>query len=134
MCYLFKRNIPRRIYNGRLALANRYRFLSRRDRNDGRKCGGIACFVLERFIGHVAFLEHSTDFERSWHIIHSDIGPVLFGAWYRPPIDGEVASINACSEEWQRLSVNFVAIIFTGDMNVHHARWLRHSTRVSVEG
>ena len=32
------------------------------------------------------------------------------------------------------MSVNFVATLFTGDMNVHHARWLRHSNRVSVEG
>ena len=110
-----------------------YCVLSRRNRNDWKKSGGIDRFVLERFIGHVAFLEHSTDFERSWHIIHSDIGPVLFGAWYRPPIDGEVASIHACSDEWQQLSVNFVATIFTGDMNAHHARWLRHSNRASVE-
>ena len=110
-----------------------YRLLSRRDRC-GRTGGGIACFAADRFIEHVALLEHSADFERTWHTIHSDIGPVLFGAWYRPPASGETASINACDEEWRRLSANFVATILAGDLNVHHTRWLRYSTSVSVEG
>ena len=68
------------------------------------------------------------------HYNFSDVGPVLFGAWYKQPSDGAVASIHACSEEWQRLSVNFVATILVGDLNVHHTRWLRHSNGVSVEG
>ena len=90
--------------------------------------------MSETTIGHVALLEHSVDFEKIWYIIHFDIGPVLLGAWYRPPSEGEVASIHACNEEWKRLSGNFVATILVGDLNAHHSRWLLHSNGVSVEG
>ena len=99
-----------------------YNLLSRRDRRDGRSGGGIVCFVSVGFTGHIALLEHSVDSERTWHTIHSDIGPVLLGAWYRPPVSGEVSSIKSCDEEWQRLSGNFVATILAGDLNVHHRR------------
>ena len=37
-----------------------YCVLSRRNRNDWKKSGGIVWLVLERFIGHVAFFDHST--------------------------------------------------------------------------
>ena len=66
--------------------------------------------------------------------IHLEIGQILFGVWYRPPVRGEVASITACEAEWRRLAIDHVATIMVGDMNVHHARWLRHSCGVSVEG
>ena len=111
-----------------------YKLASRRDRSDGREGGGVLCFVADRYATQVALCEHSDAHERSWHTIHSDIGPVLCGIWYRPPCHGEVASITACDEEWRRLSGNFVATILVGDLNVHHTRWLRHSSSVSVEG
>ena len=111
-----------------------YSLMSRRDRDDGREGGGIAVFALDIVSPQVVLLEHSKEFERSWHTIHTDIGPVLCCVWYRPPCVGEVQSIRACDEEWERLVENHVATIIIGDLNVHHTRWLRHSSAVSVEG
>ena len=111
-----------------------YTLISRRDRDDGRDGGGIALFGLDRVASQVVLLEHSADAERSWHAVHSDIGPVLCCVWYRPPCAGETQSIRSCEEEWLRLSATHVATIMIGDINVHHTRWLRHSTSVSVEG
>ncbi len=111
-----------------------YRLVSRRDRCDGRSGGGILCLVDERYDGQVVMQEHSDTDERTWHIIHSDVGPILCAAWYRPPCAGEIASIQACEDEWRRLSSTCVASFILGDLNVHHTRWLRHSSAISVEG
>ena len=78
-----------------------YKLVSRRDRGDGRAGGGILCFVINRCVQQVVFLEHSQEHERSWHIIHSNIGPILFGIWYRPPCSGEIASIADCGDEYR---------------------------------
>ena len=46
--------------------------------------GGIAVYSR---IG-IVFLTHFEDSsiaERSWHIVHTDVGGVLPAAWYRPP-------------------------------------------------
>ena len=47
---------------------------------------------------------------------------------------GEVGSIGSCEEEWRRLSSDHVAAIVVDDVDVHHTRWLRHSSGVSVKG
>ena len=111
-----------------------YKLISRRDRDDGRAGGGIAVFALDGFAEQVIFLSHSTDHERSWHTLLTDLGPVLLGAWYRPPCHGETASIRTCEDEWRKLADEHVATILVGDLNVHHTRWLRHSASISVEG
>ena len=111
-----------------------YTLASRRDRQDGRGGGGILCFVADRFAQHIVFREHSEVHERSWHIIHSDIGPILCGVWYRPPCSGEIDSIRGCEEEFRKLSEDTIATILVGDMNVHHRRWLRHSSGITMEG
>jgi hypothetical protein len=82
----------------------------------------------------VTQLLRSADSERIWLIIHSDQGPFLLGVWYRPPDPGEVDSIVSLEAEWRQLSPNTMGTILIGDMNVHHLRWLRFSTRNSVEG
>ena len=111
-----------------------YKLAARRDRHDGRFGGGIVCFVADAFSTQVILCEHGGEYERSWLTIHSEIGPVLLGVWHRSPCNGEVGSIKACEDEWLRLSTDYVATILVGDLNVHHARWLRHSSGVSVEG
>ena len=111
-----------------------YALVSRRDRDDGRDGGGIALFALHSVALQIVLLEHSKDHERSWHAIHTDIGPVLCCVWYRPPCPGEIDSIRTCEAEWTRLSTNHIATIIIGDLNVHHKRWLKHSSSVSVEG
>ena len=118
---------------GRIELEG-YTLISRRERDDGRVGGGIALFALDSIAPQVVLLEHSKEHERSWHAIHTDIGPVLLCVWYRPPCPGEIRSIQSCEEEWRRLSASHVATMIIGDLNVHHTRWLKHSTSVSVEG
>ena len=92
------------------------------------------CFAAASISAQVTLCEHSADYERSWLTIHSEIGPILLGVWYRPPVRGEVGSIISCEREWRRLSSEHVATLVVGDLNVHHTRWLRHSSSVSVEG
>ena len=111
-----------------------YQLVSRLNRRDGSGWGGIALFVLAEVAPYITFLEHSAMDERSWHVIHSDVGPVLLGIWYRPPRPGEVQSIERLSAEWSGLTINHIGSFIIGDMNVHHIRWLRHSTCISVEG
>ena len=74
-----------------------YTLVSRLDRRDGRKQGGIALFALPRIAACITLLEHASneDHERSWHALHGDLGPVLLCIWYRAPCRGEIESINA---------------------------------------
>ena len=65
--------------------------------------------------------------ERSWHIIHSNRGPILFGAWYKPPMQGETASIDSLDAEVSKFGSEVLGTILVGDMNVHEAGWLRFS-------
>ena len=96
--------------------------------------GGVVVFALDAIASRLTLVEKSEVCERVWLVIHSDIGPYLLGVWYRPPDPGEVASIRACEEEWQRLSLHVLGTILVGDLNVHHRSWLRHSARNSAEG
>ena len=116
-----------------------YSLVSRRDRRAGdcerdKRGGGIALFALSAVAQNITLLQHSESYERSWHILHADLGPILFCIWYRPPCSGEVASIASFEVEWARLAPDFIGTIVVGDLNVHHTHWLRHSTHVSVEG
>ena len=113
-----------------------YSLVSRLDRRDGRKQGGIALFALPEVASSITLLEHAADetHERSWHAIHADLGPILLCVWYRPPCPGEIASIIAFETEWRRLSSGFLGTLVVGDLNVHHLHWLKFSSSVSVEG
>ncbi len=72
--------------------------------------------------------------ERSWHIIHSDVGPISACIWYRRPDPGEIGSIQRFEQEMQRFSQDCIATIVVGDMNVHNPEWLRWSSAASREG
>ena len=110
-----------------------YSLISRRDRYEGRG-GGIAVFASSAIADNVTLLKHSDTHERSWHTIHSDIGPILFCVWYRPPQAGETISISCFAAEWRELSTDVVGTIVVGDLNVHHLHWLHFSSHTSVEG
>ena len=77
-----------------------YVLVSKRDRHDGWRGGGILCFAAREVSAQIILCEHITNFERSWLTIHPALGPLLCGIWYRPPVYGEVESINACEQEW----------------------------------
>jgi hypothetical protein len=70
-----------------------YELIGRRDRRDGRECGGVAMFALGIQANNVTLLHESKSSERLWAIVHSDLGPYLIYAWYRPPAPGETDSI-----------------------------------------
>ena len=89
------------------------------------KCG------FESTIVHIG---NSNVAERSWHVVHSARGPLLFGAWYRPPKHGEVATIDSLDEELAEFGKNVLGTILVGDFNVHEASWFRHSDGTSPEG
>ena len=111
-----------------------YTPVARRDRCKSQKCGGIIAFAKLDVAANVTLLHTSTEAERFGLIVHSDQGPFLVGVWYRPPCPGETHSITTLEEEWQQLSSGTVGTIILGDLNVHHRRWLRYSSKESAEG
>ena len=111
-----------------------YELVGRRDRRDGRECGGVAMFVLAIQANNVTLLHESKSSERLWAIVHSDLGPYLVCAWYRPPEPGETDSIATLAKEYEELSPGMLGTIITGDMKVHQKRWLWKSSRNSGEG
>ena len=72
--------------------------------------------------------------ERSWHILHTDRGPVAVALWYRRPEAGEVASIISLEPEIQRYVADAVGTIILGDLTVHGPAWLRYSAGTTIEG
>jgi hypothetical protein len=111
-----------------------YASVARRDRRDGRKCGGILVFVDELVAPAVTLLEDSQQYGRSWLMIHTNTGPQLLGLWYRPPDSSEVGSIKSLPEEIAPLRASTVGTTIIGDLNIHQRQWLLHSARNSVEG
>ena len=111
-----------------------YSLIARRDRDDGRKCGGIAAFALSNIAERVTLVQSSEDAERVWLMVHADHGPHLVGVWYRPPIPGETSTIETFQTELQGMAGMSMGRIILGDLNVHNVSWLRHSSRSSAEG
>ena len=106
-----------------------YQLVSRRDRPTSNVCkvnhGGISVYTR---IGTVLVihLEDSTVAERSWHIIRTDVGGVLFANWYRAA-GSPHNHIDSFNSELERLSVGLVGSLVVGDINIWHKRWLKHS-------
>ena len=108
--------------------------MARRDRRDGRTHGGVCVYILASLEHIVTPLLISENAERIWLVLHSDLGPLNLCCWYRPPAHGETASIRTLWEEWNDVGGSSVGTIITGDINVHHIRWLSFSCHNSVEG
>ena len=83
---------------------------------------------------NIVFEKESDSLELTWHTLHSDIGPLLIGAWYRPPKRGDVASIQQFDRELEQFGIDHVGKLILGDMNVHNADWLAYSNGSSPEG
>ncbi len=111
-----------------------YSLVSRRDRADNSGWGGIAMFVKSGYENYIVHTASSTMAERTWHILHSDRGPLCVGIWYRPPRHSEVATIYSLESELATHGEGTLGTIVLGDMNVHEASWLRFSNGTSVEG
>ena len=54
--------------------------------------GGIAIFAQTK-IADTASVEYITGAERMWCVLHTNIGALLIGNWYKPP-DEDCSSIN----------------------------------------
>ena len=112
-----------------------YELVSRLDRRIGfPKSGGIALFVRSELVDRLVHVADSEMHERSWHILHSDIGPLLFGLWYRPPCYGEIQSIVDLEDELQKWAFDSIGCVICGDMNVHNKVWLQFSNGMTPEG
>ena len=111
-----------------------YVLVARRDRRDGRQCGGVAVFALASQADYVTLVKDSDTCERLWMMVHSHAGPHLICVWYRPPVQGEIATINSLRTEWQELQPSAIGTIIVGDLNIHHRKWLRKSARNTAEG
>ena len=109
-----------------------YICISRLDRRDGRKGGGVALYVKSclKCVVHLADAETA---ERSWHLLHSDQGLLLIGNMYRPP-DATPDVIEDLRHEIGLHVSNCIGVILVGDFNVHHRKWLRHSHSNNAEG
>ena len=91
-------------------------------------------FARTEVSNNIVHIADSVDHERSWHILHTNQGPLLVGLWYRPPAYGEIASIDSLYNEWAQHSTEVVATIVLGDMNVHNQHWLEFSNGTTPEG
>ena len=113
-----------------------YEIVSRRDRPQQSVAklnhGGIALYRRRGGV-LVTHLENSLNAERAWHIVHTDVGGVLLGLWYRPPASPH-SHIESVDEELERLGDGMVGTLLVGDLNVWHKSWLRHSPADTLEG
>jgi len=111
-----------------------YSLISRRDRPDCSGWGGIALFCRRGFEEHIVHVGDSACAERSWHILHTDRGPVAVALWYRPPRASEIDTIRSLEAEMGMHCKDCVGRVILGDLNVHEKSWLKHSSGTSVEG
>ena len=111
-----------------------YVLISRRDRPDGSGWGGIAFFARQGYENCIVHVGDSEVAERSWHILHTDRGPISVALWYRPPRPGEASTIQSLEGELQQYGSDCVGHLVLGDLNVHEVSWLRYSSGTSIEG
>ena len=100
-----------------------YKIIARRDRKAEANRGGILTLAREDF-NNLVYIEDAREEERSWFFLHIDPEVILVSNWYRP---GSTCHDNfeKFSADLQRLAPDATGIIVTGDLNVHHQRWLR---------
>ena len=110
-----------------------YELVSRRDRPDQRGYGGVALFARHDVHENIVLIKESPALELTWHTLHSDIGPLLLGVWYRPPNRSEIETIRQFDKELEAFD-DHVGKLIVGDMNVHNNRWLTFSNGVAPEG
>ena len=102
-----------------------YKIISRRDRHENANRGGILTLARDDFNG-LSHISNCEDEERSWHFMSLGAETILVGNWYRPG-----ASVHDGFEKLQTelgaFSSQVSGIILSGDLNIHHRRWLFHS-------
>ena len=101
-----------------------YDCVSRLDRPN--RIGGGVCVYARNSLKILVHLSDSDVAERSWHILHTDLGSILLVNFFRAPDAGEepIASLIA---EPHNYSQGCIHTILVGDFNIHHKSWLRFS-------
>ena len=84
-------------------------------------------------VKNIVHLYNSTQAERSWHLLHLDVGTLAIANWYRPP-SSALEHIASLQEELSGLKHEVIGFILLGDMNIHHQRWLFRSNANTLEG
>ena len=97
-----------------------YRSIARRDRGNSKKGGGVDIFVKKSF-RDVCMIEISKTSERSWATLHTSLGPILIGIWYRPP-DEDGTCFQSVRTEIERLRHDYIEVIVAGVMNNQHQK------------
>jgi len=102
-----------------------YRSIARRDRSGKKKGGGVDIFVRNGY-WNAGLHSISETSERSWVTLHTELGPLLIGVWYRPPDEApeELASL---TEELEKHSIGHIGTFLCCDANVHQKKWLKYS-------
>ena len=114
-----------------ITLAN-YTCISRRDRSEGINRDGIITYSRNDF-NHLSHIENSNDDERSWYFLHINLEVLLVANWYRP--DASVHDdFAALQSEICNFSAEAAGMVLSGDLNVHHAKYLRHSNGNTIQG
>ena len=109
-----------------------YMVVSRRDRSADTTRGGVLTLARHDF-NRLVHIENSEYDERSWHYLHIEPETILLGNWYRPGATIHDGYVNLISEI-EKHSTDSTGTILSGDLNIHHARWLRHSNGNSIQG
>ena len=109
-----------------------YDVVSRRDRSDSPNRGGILTLKRSDF-NHIVHVSTSTHEERAWYLLNLDPEVILIGNWYRPGAS-EHDGFKMLYEEVAAFTTEFTGMILMGDLNVHHAKWLRFSNGNSIVG
>jgi len=107
-----------------------YTIICRKDRN--MYGGGVAVFCRNDQVARATLVEESQVHERCWICFHTDEGPVLVCAWYRPPDtslprETHLDGLNSFSEELNRLNSKARGVLVMGDPNLHQRKLLKYS-------
>ena len=101
-----------------------YVTVSRKDRSPTPNRGGILILAREDFQNLVHVSDSVVD-ERSWHFLSLDTETILVGNWYRSP--SSYHGFDELQDELVKYYSDCSGVVLSGDCNVHHTRWLRHS-------
>ena len=98
-----------------------YVLVSCLDRRNDSSWGGVALFTRAGCENCIVHVGDNTVGERSWHVLHTERGPIAVAVWYRRTCPGEVASIQSIPAELREFAADTAGTIILRDMNVHEA-------------
>ena len=102
-----------------------YRTISRRDRLSNEKGGGVLTLARDDF-NAIVHVSNSKIDERSWHYVNLGPENILLGNWYRPPGTAH-DGFTELQSELNNFASEITGVALSGDLNIHHIKWLRYS-------